>query len=129
MHGRMDGQQRVHPPCVGVQVANPDWSATHKTRRNRGPSGVPCSVIHSDGVKVFRAEYMGLYELDTGWDIFLGGNGSDWVNYLGFPTITVPITCYSSSYCYGRSLGVPPAFQSNGSATARMAISVYTVWR
>lgn len=109
------------------QIAQPGHAHVYATSRRRGRPGVPCSRIHRGGVYVLSGLYMRLYELDTRWDFILGGNGSDHVATLSYPTVVVPIRCTSSSYCHGRSAQKSQLFPRV--ATASIFVLITTHYR
>lgn len=100
----------------------------YATSRLRGPGDVPCSQVHSSGLFVASGLYMSVYELDTRWDMIAGGNGSDWVDSLYFPTISVPLTCRSQSDCRGVSSWTAPYkpwYSPIVEATIRVSVHTY----
>ena len=106
----------VYLPHGEPQQAIPDGASRYARSVIRGQNNVPCSTVHSVGLLVFSGLYMKIYELDSISDYALGGNGSDLVGSLSYPTAFVPIRCSTSSYCRGRSPSLQPMRSSNVSA-------------
>ena len=75
---------------------------THGMVRFDRSEGVSCYDLYHDTTLTFVNEFMQLLELDSGWDLLLGGNGSDVVTTLNFDTFSFPVTC-NSNFCQGSS--------------------------
>ncbi len=108
------------------QYADPSYPInTYVTTQRRGGNNIPCDQVYRSGLYIAVGLYMRLYELDTRWDLFALGNGSDHVDTLRYPPIRVPITCYNERYCRGESSWTP-ASRSGGIVRSQIRIVLYT---
>lgn len=113
-----------HLPHGATQRADPDNTNTHAYRtRKMGPRNVPCRNIFASGTYVVGRTYMKLWELDTNWDRILGGNGSDHVVTLRYPTLRVAMRCSSRSYCQGYSPWKQPFHGAKAKARVRAYVT------
>ena len=108
------------------QQAIPDVASRYASRVEKGPDNVPCDTVHRGGLRVFGGLYMKIYELDTIADRTVGGNGSDLVGFLSYPTALVPISCSTSSDCRGQSPHYSPLSSSSSNVSANIFVDVHT---